>query len=164
MVPTKLHCFFAAFAAFLAFSSEAFSPHSNSVRQQTLLFSISDDEAKNIVWRHVKKPLLRLGSKGASASHGNSLKQLLEDHTAVKVKVNTMPYDGSLQNAYDALRDLAVENGAPETIELIQMKDSDKIVLIGSPGIIDQVKAGSFPPPPPPPPPSPSSSDEREEY
>lgn len=42
----------------------------------------------------MKKPLLRLGAKGASISHGNSLKQLLEDHTAVKVKVDPKPYDG----------------------------------------------------------------------
>lgn len=40
------------------------------------------------VWRYVKKPLLRVGSKGASKSHGNSLKELLQAHTAVKVKIN----------------------------------------------------------------------------
>lgn len=80
---------------FLAMSSsEAFSSLSTTRTSQTCLFGTSTDEAKEIVWRHVKKPLLRLGAKGASASHGNSLKQLLEDHTAVKVKVNTKPYDG----------------------------------------------------------------------
>ena len=40
-------------------------------------------------WRHVKKPLLRIGSKGAAPSHGNSLRQLLEQHDTVKVKINT---------------------------------------------------------------------------
>jgi len=40
-------------------------------------------------WRHVKKPMLRIGSKGAAPSHGNSLRELLEQHDAVKVKVNT---------------------------------------------------------------------------
>lgn len=43
-------------------------------------------------WRHAKKPLLRIGGKGATKSHGNSLRQLLDDHTVVKVKVNTQKY------------------------------------------------------------------------
>ena len=40
-------------------------------------------------WRYAKKPLLSIGAKGASFSHGNSLRQLLDSHTVVKVKVNT---------------------------------------------------------------------------
>lgn len=48
------------------------------------------------VWRCVKKPLLRIGSKGATHAHGNSLRQLLEDHTVVKVKVNTKKFGTSL--------------------------------------------------------------------
>lgn len=40
-------------------------------------------------WRYAKKPLLSIGAKGATGSHGNSLRQLLDSHTVVKVKVNT---------------------------------------------------------------------------
>ena len=47
-------------------------------------------------WRHAKKPLLRIGSKGFSKSHGNSLRQLLEDHVVVKVKLNTEKYGTSI--------------------------------------------------------------------
>ena len=66
-----------------------------------------------------------------------------------------------MENAFYALRDLAVENGAPGTMELIRISERDKIVLIGSPGTIDQVKEGSFPPPTP----APSSlADDTEEY
>ena len=43
-------------------------------------------------WRHAKKPLLRVGGKGFTKTHGNSLRQLLEDHTVVKVKLNTKKY------------------------------------------------------------------------
>jgi RNA-binding protein YhbY len=43
-------------------------------------------------WRHVKKPLLSIGAKGATFAHGNSLRQLLEAHTVVKVKVNTKQF------------------------------------------------------------------------
>ena len=53
-----------------------------------------DDEPETLdevekAWRYVKKPLLSIGAKGAKISHGNSLRQLLDSHTAVKVKVNT---------------------------------------------------------------------------
>jgi hypothetical protein len=46
-------------------------------------------------WRFAKKPLLHIGSKGATHSHGNSLRQLLDDHTVVKVKVNTKKFGGA---------------------------------------------------------------------
>lgn len=48
------------------------------------------------VWRYAKKPLLRIGSKGATHSHGNSLRQLLDDHTVVKVKCNLKKFGKSL--------------------------------------------------------------------
>jgi hypothetical protein len=46
-------------------------------------------DAMERTWRHCKKPLLRVGSKGMQFTHGNSLRQLLEAHQVVKVKVNT---------------------------------------------------------------------------
>ena len=49
-------------------------------------------DAQEKVWRFAKKPLLHIGSKGATHSHGNSFRQLLEDHTVVKVKVNTKKF------------------------------------------------------------------------
>jgi len=57
---------------------------------------------------------------------------------------------GTLQNAFETLRDLAIENGASPDIELIQMREKDKIILFGLPGTLDKMKDGSFPPPPPP--------------
>ena len=44
------------------------------------------------VWRYAKKPLLSIGAKGATFSHGNSLRQLLDAHTVVKVRVNTKQF------------------------------------------------------------------------
>mmetsp|Transcript_18115 Transcript_18115/g.34375 ORF Transcript_18115/g.34375 Transcript_18115/m.34375 type:complete len:207 (-) Transcript_18115:119-739(-) len=96
-------------------------------------------------WRYAKKPLLSIGSKGATLSHGNSLRQLLEQHTVVKVKVNTRRFDGSLQAAFEHLRSLAEENGAPSGIELIQARDADKIILFGLPGTMERIKDGHFP-------------------
>ena len=61
---------------------------------------------------------------------------------------------GSLAKAFETLRDFAVENGAPKGIELIQARDSDKIILFGMPGTMELMEKGEFPPPPPPPKPS----------
>ena len=104
-------------------------------------------EPSEKLWRYVKKPLLRIGAKGATHSHGNSLRQLLEDHTAVKVKINTKKYNGSLEDAARTLKDLAIENGAPDDTEIIQFRDSEKTVLFGSPGTVRQCADGTFPPP-----------------
>lgn len=101
-------------------------------------------------WRYARKPLLRIGSKGATLTHGNSLRQLLADHTVVKVKINTRKF-GSLQRAFEALRTLAEESGSPHNIELIQARESDKIIMLGLPGTLEQIEKGEFPPPPAPP-------------
>ncbi|VEU38380.1 unnamed protein product [Pseudo-nitzschia multistriata] len=103
------------------------------------------DSVMEEVWRYVKKPLISVGGKGATNKHGNSLRQLLNDHTAVKVKVNTKSF-GTLENAYESLRDLAIESGASQDIELIQMREKDRIIMFGLPGTLENVKDGSFPP------------------
>jgi RNA-binding protein YhbY len=96
-------------------------------------------------WRYAKKPLLRIGSKGATLSHGNSLKQLLEQHTVVKVKVNTRRFNDSLDEAFEVLKELAQENGAPAGIELLQKRDGEKIILFGWPGTRQRILDESFP-------------------
>lgn len=98
-------------------------------------------------WRYAKKPLLSIGSKGATLTHGNSLRQLLAHHTVVKVKVNTRRYGGSLQSAFEQLRSLAEQNGAPPGIEMIQARESDHIILFGQPGTMDRISNDDFPPP-----------------
>lgn len=106
-------------------------------------------DATELVWRYAKKPLLRIGSKGATHSHGNSLRQLLDDHTVVKVKVNTKKFNNSVQQAYETLRSLAVENGAPADIELIQLREGSKEILFAIPGTMKRMEEGTFPPPVP---------------
>eukprot|EP00339_Tiarina_fusa_P020149 CAMPEP_0117028548 /NCGR_PEP_ID=MMETSP0472-20121206/20748_1 /TAXON_ID=693140 ORGANISM="Tiarina fusus, Strain LIS" /NCGR_SAMPLE_ID=MMETSP0472 /ASSEMBLY_ACC=CAM_ASM_000603 /LENGTH=200 /DNA_ID=CAMNT_0004736067 /DNA_START=83 /DNA_END=685 /DNA_ORIENTATION=+ len=117
---------------------------------------VSDDAASSAfdaheqVWRYAKKPLLHIGSKGATHSHGNSLRQLLNDHTVVKVKVNTKKF-GTLEKAATALKSLAVENGACKDIEIIQIREYGNTILFGVPGTLKRMKDGEFPPPTPPP-------------
>lgn len=96
-------------------------------------------------WRHATKPLLRIGAKGAAFSHGNSLRQLLESHTIVKAKVNTLKF-GSLDAAFEHLRDLAEQSGAPKGIELLQVREDDKMILFGLPGTRERIEKGEFPP------------------
>ena len=65
------------------------------VTEDDIIISTTNFEVGEKVWRYVKKPLLSIGSKGATLTHGNSLRQLLEAHTVVKVKVNTKKFDGT---------------------------------------------------------------------
>jgi len=100
-------------------------------------------------WRWATKVLLRIGSKGATVTHGNSLRQLLQQHQVVKVKINTRKY-GGLDEAFVIVRDLAVEAGAPEGIEFLHSRASENTILLGLPGTKAAIDAGTFPPPPPP--------------
>mmetsp|Transcript_30479 Transcript_30479/g.71415 ORF Transcript_30479/g.71415 Transcript_30479/m.71415 type:complete len:203 (-) Transcript_30479:120-728(-) len=102
-------------------------------------------------WQHARKPLLRLGGQGAKLSHGNSLRELLDQHTVVKVKVNPVAFGGSLLQAFDALKDLAVESGADAELELVHVRTSENVIMFGRAGALAVIDAGEFPPPPPPP-------------
>uniref|UniRef100_A0A7S2R0N8 CRM domain-containing protein n=1 Tax=Eucampia antarctica TaxID=49252 RepID=A0A7S2R0N8_9STRA len=123
---------------------------------------VEEEEEEEVVlegvekaWRYAKKPLVRLGNKkGATAAHGNSLRQLLEDHTVVKVKINTGKL-GSLQEAFEILKTLAQQSSATtndvEEYELIHVRPSENTILVGLPGTLAKIQSGDFPPPPPPP-------------
>jgi len=45
---------------------------------------------------------------------------------------------------------LAVEAGADEEMELIKIRDSEKVILFGKPGTMERIKSGEFPPKPKP--------------
>jgi hypothetical protein len=54
------------------------------------------------VWRYAKKALISVGGKGATIKHGNNLRQLLDDHTIVKVKVNTKTFGKLINKTHKA--------------------------------------------------------------
>lgn len=118
-------------------------------------FDDSNSSATNVesnpgvanAWRYVKKPLLRIGGKGVTETHGNSLRELLNAHTCVKVKVNTQKL-GSLEDAFESIKDLAEKSGNMKGIECIHIRPSDNIIMFGKPGAMDAIRAGEFPPAP----------------
>ena len=73
----------------------------------------------------------------------------------VKVKVNTQRFNNSLEEAFKPLRELAEEHGAPQGIELLQARESDKVILFGWPGTRSRIELGQFPLPPAEPEPKP---------
>ena len=54
-----------------------------------------------------------------------------------------------MEKAFTSLRDLAVENGASADIEMIQMRQGDKVIVFGMPGTLAKMETGDFPPPEP---------------
>mmetsp|Transcript_25184 Transcript_25184/g.45344 ORF Transcript_25184/g.45344 Transcript_25184/m.45344 type:complete len:198 (-) Transcript_25184:70-663(-) len=139
------------------FGTTNHEPITSNKHQCSLNLSSTNDPTEQLTgnrekaWRHAKKPLLRIGGKGATKAHGNSLRQLLDQHTVVKVKINTGPFDGSLQKAFDILKELAVEAGADAGVELIHIRTSEKVIMFGREGALGLIDGGDFPPPPPPP-------------
>ena len=101
-------------------------------------------------WKYVKKPLLRIGGKGVSDSHGNSLKELLNAHTVVKVKINSTKI-GSLEDAFEALKAAVEKKGDMKDVELLHIRNSENTLLLGKGGTMENIRIGAFPPPPPPP-------------
>jgi hypothetical protein len=57
-------------------------------------------------------------------------------------------FKGTLEKAFEDIRKLAVESGAPEGVELVQARDRDKVILFGMPGTLERIQKGDFPPPP----------------
>jgi hypothetical protein len=111
-------------------------------------------------WRYAKKPLLSLGAqKGSTIKHGNSLRELLQQHTMVKVKIQLLLSSSSTEDdiepallaVYEQLREHAVQSGASPDMELLQVRPSERTLLVALPGTKDKIEQGTFPPPPPPP-------------
>ena len=100
-------------------------------------------------WRHVSKPLLRIGSKGLAPSHARSLDELMKAHTCVKIKINTRKF-GSLVEVFGSIQELVQQNTSTKAIELIHVRNSDNVIMVGPEGALDMIRAGEFPPPPPP--------------
>lgn len=114
------------------------------------LFEEAENEVDGLekAWRYAKKPLLSIGSKGATLTQGNSLRQMLDQHTVVKVKVNTRRFNGSLEEAFDAIKALVVSSGGNPNIELVQAREGEKIIMFGLPGTLERIQRGDFPPQP----------------
>lgn len=128
-------------------SSSFASDSSDDETTQHLPIPSSSNPAVEKAWKYVKKPLLRVGAHGVGTSHGNSLRELLNAHTIVKVKVNSISL-GSLEQVFHILKDHAEKAGAPSGMELLMSKASANTILIGMPGSLERIKNGEFPPAP----------------
>lgn len=106
------------------------------------------DVGLETAWRYVKKPLLRVGGKGLSDKIGNSLCELLNAHTAVKVKVNTNKL-GSLEDVFEDMKKLVESSGKIKGVELLQFRDVENTIMFGKEGTQELIRTGLYPPPPP---------------
>lgn len=52
-----------------------------------------------------------------------------------------------MEHAYEVLKELCEDSGAPKGIELLQAREADKVLLFGLPGTLERIQAGEFPPP-----------------
>ena len=59
---------------------------------------------------------------------------------------NMVSPKGTLEQAFEDIKSLAEESGAPKGIEMIQARDKDKVILFAMPGTIERIQNGEFPP------------------
>jgi len=69
--------------------------------------------------------------------------ELLDDHTVVKVKINTTKL-GTLEEVAKMLMDRCTSDGA---VELIHVRESENTVMLGKDGALGMILDGSYPPP-----------------
>jgi len=107
------------------------------------------------VWRHIKKPLLRIGKSGVNVSHVNSLLELLDAHGAVKVKINS----NKLGNLEDVARSIAEgaavarpseDDQSSPSAQILRVRFMDRTILFGRSGLETEVASGKYPPAPAP--------------
>ncbi len=102
------------------------------------------NEGISRAWRSVPKPLLRIGGKGIAKSHGNSLRELLNAHTVVKVKINSTKL-GSLEDAFETIKKVVEESQEFKGVELIHIRKSENTIMLGKAGTMDEIREGTFP-------------------
>ena len=82
----------AVFLLVSLFTCDAFSVPASPVTRAALhrvsMCAADGPETVKSLWFKHEKPLLRVGGKGISASHRNSLSELIAAHTVVRVKFN----------------------------------------------------------------------------
>ena len=62
-------------------------------------------------------------------------------------KLKFIEFIGTLEEAFDVLRILAEQKGAPKGMELLQCRKSDNTILFGMPGMTERIENGQYPPP-----------------
>mmetsp|Transcript_5230 Transcript_5230/g.7069 ORF Transcript_5230/g.7069 Transcript_5230/m.7069 type:complete len:188 (-) Transcript_5230:181-744(-) len=141
------------FSCCIVMSAGAFTTDRRVMREQRVSFCFkaekSDemevgDKNMEIAWRHIKKPLLRIGKSGMTESHGNSLRDLLSQHQAVKVKINTNKL-GTLEEVFYQLKEYTENAGSSKGVELLRVRPSDSTIMVGSAGLSELISQGEFP-------------------
>ena len=57
---------------------------------------------------------------------------------------------GTLNEAFELIRESAEKAGASDGMELLHVRPSENVVLVGKKGMKDKILNGDYPPPPPP--------------
>ena len=80
------------------------------------------------LWNEQRKPLLRLGMKGVMPSHLNSLRELLDAHNVVRIKVNGPASDNLQAMAERALKAGTLPNASQPMGVLLRVKGKEFLV------------------------------------
>uniref|UniRef100_I2CPM2 Uncharacterized protein n=2 Tax=Nannochloropsis gaditana (strain CCMP526) TaxID=1093141 RepID=I2CPM2_NANGC len=110
-------------------------PGSTIVQYNSPLFP---PQVLDSLWNQQRKPLLRLGAKGVLKSHLNSLRELLDAHNVVRVKVNGLSNTDIQGLAENALR-MAVEHDSEPALGVL-LRVKGKEFLVGRPDKMEALR------------------------
>jgi len=132
-------------------------PQQQTAPKLPFLLMSTDDEASpssaqlEKAWRHIRKPLIRIGNKGFAPSHINSLQNLLVQHNgAIKIKINRSSATSvPLDQYFEDLNKMYCEkegDGGDGGLELVRTRESQNLIMVGGAGLMDRIMDGSYPP------------------
>mmetsp|Transcript_6162 Transcript_6162/g.7011 ORF Transcript_6162/g.7011 Transcript_6162/m.7011 type:complete len:204 (+) Transcript_6162:58-669(+) len=132
-------------------------PKQQTAPKLPFLLMSTDDEASpssaqlEKAWRHIRKPLIRIGNKGFAPSHINSLQNLLVQHNgAIKIKINRSSATSvPLDQYFEDLNKMYCEkegDGGDGGLELVRTRESQNLIMVGGAGLMDRIMDGSYPP------------------
>ena len=96
-------------------------------------------------WKCARRPMLRIPHENdVTQKDGKMLKQLLDNYSLVKVKINGKLDMSMMEETFELLKNEAQESGASSEIEMIHTCVAEGTIFLGNPGTLSKIQSGSF--------------------
>ena len=96
-------------------------------------------------WKSARRPMLRISDKNdLTLEDGKMLKQLLDNYSLVKVKIDRKLDMTTMEEAFESLKNAAQVSGASSEMEMIHTSVAESFIFFGNPGTLSEIQSGSF--------------------
>jgi len=96
-------------------------------------------------WKCARRPMLRINYENdVTQKDGKMLKQLLDNYSLVKVKINGKLDMSMMEETFESLKNEAQISGASSEIEVIHTCVAEGTIFLANPGTLSKIQSGSF--------------------